>query len=119
MWISRRGGRSTAVRLGGLNTDAGHGQGTEGTGGARVTRTLLLITGMRDNGCREIVSQALEIVTGVREVQVNLYRARAVIVHDRSCAASELIEAIERAGYGAEIGRRLAEKRNRRLTFGG
>lgn len=74
-----------------------------------MSRTLLLITGMRDNGCREIVTQALEILRGVSDVEVNLYRARAAIVHDSKVLPSELIEAVERVGYAASIGRPAEE----------
>lgn len=66
-----------------------------------ATRTLVLIAGMRDNGCREVVTQALETVPGVSDVRVNLYRACALIVHDNSCDEMEFISAIENAGFGA------------------
>ena len=65
-------------------------------------RTRLLIHGMRDNTCRESVVQALQNVPGVQDVHVNLYRAQAVIIHQPSCAAADLIEAVDRLGYAAQ-----------------
>ncbi len=67
------------------------------------TRTLLLITGMKDNACRERVAGALERVRGVREVVVNLFRASASIHHEPSCAAGNLVRAVTEAGYGATL----------------
>lgn len=64
---------------------------------------VLLIVGMKDNGCREIVVEALEIVRGVKEVHVNLYRGHAIISHEPHCEAADLIAAVERAGYGASL----------------
>ena len=64
------------------------------------TRTVLPIMGMRDNRCRERVAEALEAVAGVRDVDVNLHRARATILHERSCSLNDLVSAIVRAGYG-------------------
>ncbi len=69
-----------------------------------ATRTLLLITGMRDNRCRESVAGVLERVLGVKEVHVNLFRARATIIHEPPCAPADLIAAMARAGYGAALG---------------
>lgn len=66
-------------------------------------RTVLLIAGMRDNRCREIVMRALEIIEGVREVDVNMFRARATVAHDAACDPTELVRAVARAGYGAAI----------------
>jgi len=40
---------------------------------------------------------------GVKEVQVNLFRARAVIVHDACCTVDSLIAAIAQAGDAATI----------------
>lgn len=70
-----------------------------------VTRTVLLITGMRNNSCREAVAEALSIVSGVREVHVTLYRAWATVTHEASCAPRDLIDAVARAGYTAALGK--------------
>jgi copper chaperone CopZ len=64
---------------------------------------VLLITGMKDNACREIVTEVLESVNGVNAVQVNLVRASAVVVHEPSCTSADLIAAVGRRGYVAAI----------------
>ena len=66
-------------------------------------RTTLLITGMRDNACRERVAAALEAIPGVREVDVNLYRARATIAHAADCSDADLIRAVVQIGYAAAL----------------
>jgi copper chaperone CopZ len=64
-------------------------------------QSLLLISGMRNNGCRGIVTRVLREVQGVREAHVNLYRASALVIHEPWCSTSELIVAVILAGYGA------------------
>jgi cation transport ATPase len=56
--------------------------------------TVLLISGMRDNACREMLARVLERQVGVRQVHVNLYRAAATVVHDASISVEGLIQAI-------------------------
>lgn len=68
-----------------------------------TTRTVLLIAGMRGNHCREQIAVALESFAGVKEVDVNLYRARATIIHDSLCEAAELIRIVLGTGYGASL----------------
>lgn len=68
-----------------------------------ATKTLLHLTGMRGNRCRECVVAAVEAVAGVRDVSVNLFRASATIVHERHCSASDLVAAVSRAGYRAAV----------------
>jgi len=62
-----------------------------------------MIMGMRDHRCRESITQALEAVAGVKGVDVNLYRARAVIVHAPTCEPAALVRAVEAVGYGAAL----------------
>lgn len=69
----------------------------------RETKTVLLIAGMKDNGCREAVAATLELVHGVVEVHVSLYRGSATISHSVQCKTVDLIAVIERAGYGASV----------------
>jgi cation transport ATPase len=64
--------------------------------------TVLMIAGMRDNACRQKVAEAIESIAGVKDVNVNLYRARATIVHEPPCAQSMLMQTIEESGYAAE-----------------
>jgi copper chaperone CopZ len=74
------------------------------------TRTELLIVGMRGNSCRELVAEVLTRVPGVRDVQVSLLRARAVVVREAGCKESELIRAVMEAGFGATL--RTSEARS-------
>lgn len=69
----------------------------------RTVSTVLMIMGMRDNACRERIVDALGKVRGVRDVDVNLMRARATVTHERTCDASELVWAVVRAGFGAAL----------------
>jgi Cu+-exporting ATPase len=69
----------------------------------RSVRTVLWIVGMRDCQCRDVVAEALESVQGVCEVDVNLFRARAVISHDAACTSADLVRAVGRAGYDAKL----------------
>ncbi len=59
--------------------------------------------GMRDNSCRERISEVLGSVKGVRSVNVSLIRARAVIEHEASCEPADLVSAVVNAGYGAAL----------------
>jgi Cu+-exporting ATPase len=65
--------------------------------------TVLHISGMRDNACRETVLKALEAIEGVLDVDVNLYRARATIAHRGACQRASLMRAVMRAGYEATL----------------
>lgn len=66
-------------------------------------RTVLAISGMRDNDCRERVCRALGRVNGVKDVSVSLIRARAVVEHHQPCDPAELVRAVTGAGYGATL----------------
>ena len=66
----------------------------------QLTKSALMILGMRGNICRERVAAILEVVPGVMDVDVNLHRARATIVHQPSCTMAHLTLAVERQGYG-------------------
>jgi copper chaperone CopZ len=68
-----------------------------------LRQTVLLISGMRGNVCRERIAAALQAVRGVRSVDVSLYRARATIVHDRTCDRSALFRATLNTGYNASV----------------
>lgn len=70
---------------------------------SEVTKTLLVIMGMRDNSCRERVSEVLGNVKGVRNVNVSLIRARAVVEHEAPCVAADLVWAVVNAGYDAAL----------------
>jgi copper chaperone CopZ len=68
-----------------------------------LTGVILLISGMRGNGCREMITGMLEGLPGVWNVEVNLFRARAEVSFTAPCELSHLTSAIERAGYGVSI----------------
>ena len=66
-----------------------------------TVKTVLLITGMRENTCRERVVRALRRVGGVKDASVSLLRANAVVTYVPPCRPELLIEAVARAGYAA------------------
>lgn len=66
-----------------------------------MTTTRLLISGMRDNCCRERIAEVVTALSGVKEVEVSLFRAAAFVVHDGTCSVQEIVQAIGRAGFGA------------------
>lgn len=66
-----------------------------------LTRTVLTVMGMRNNTCRELLIQRLELIEGVRDVDISFHRATATISHTPSCRPGDLVWAIVHAGYGA------------------
>jgi copper chaperone CopZ len=68
-----------------------------------VTRTVLIIMGMRDNACRERIAKLLAAIDGVQEVDINLHRARARVLHTPPCQPADLVWSIVQAGYGASL----------------
>jgi copper chaperone CopZ len=64
----------------------------------------LSITGMTCGSCVQHVSEALRGVDGVAEAQVDLQGSRATVTYDPASATAErMIEAVEEAGYRAEV----------------
>jgi len=66
---------------------------------SRNTRTVLLIAGMCDNGSREQIAEALGRVNGVKQVDVTLFRAKAIVIHDPHCEPVELVRAVAGTGH--------------------
>jgi Cu+-exporting ATPase len=66
-------------------------------------KTVCLLYGCQCNACCERIERALRRVNGVRNVEVNLYKATATVEHDEACLCENLIAAVERVGYLAEI----------------
>ncbi|MCW5756808.1 MAG: heavy-metal-associated domain-containing protein [Phycisphaeraceae bacterium] len=62
--------------------------------------TVFTILGMRDKQCREILTNILRAVEGVREVTVSPITTRASVWHDPPCTAPALAWAILSLGYG-------------------
>ncbi len=61
-----------------------------------------MIAGMRDNACRRKIAEAIRSIPGVHDVDVNLYRASATIVHNCFCDVTELQQTVEKIGYATE-----------------
>lgn len=66
-------------------------------------KTLCLLYGCHCNACCERIDAALRKVKGVRHVDVNLFKATAMVEHDEGCLPQHLLDAVERAGYLASL----------------
>lgn len=64
--------------------------------------TTLRIEGMSCNHCLSAVESALKAVPGVQDATVNLNEGTATVTHDQPVALSDLIAAVDEAGYQAE-----------------
>jgi P-type Cu+ transporter len=71
----------------------------------------LLINGMSCASCVSHVQNALQSVSGVTQARVNLAERTALVMG--SASAAELVQAVEKAGYGAEAIEDDAERRER------
>lgn len=63
--------------------------------------TTLRITGMTCNGCVKHVDKALRGVPGVSAVEVSLPEQTAKVVHEDTAPVTDLVAAVESAGYTA------------------
>ncbi len=64
---------------------------------------VLKVTGMSCGGCVNNVTQALQAVNGVDDVQVSLSAGEATVQYDeRLTSAEQLKSAVSGAGYGAD-----------------
>jgi copper chaperone CopZ len=68
-----------------------------------TTTTVLLIAGMRGIGCGQKIASALGAVKGVGSALVDFWSARATIIHHAPCNTSQLIGAVQAAGYSASL----------------
>jgi copper chaperone CopZ len=68
-----------------------------------VQRSTLLITGMSCGSCRQHATKALQAVSGVTQVQVDLASGRAEVVHVSAVTVDALIASVVAAGYGANV----------------
>lgn len=71
----------------------------------------LLINGMSCASCVSRVQKALAAVPGVAQARVNLAERTALVIG--SASAAELVQAVEKAGYGAEAIEDDLERRER------
>ncbi len=69
--------------------------------GDAADTVMLTVTGMTCGGCANAVNRVLSGVAGVAKVDVDLASGRATVTG--TAAATELIRAIESAGFGARI----------------
>lgn len=61
------------------------------------------VTGMHCSGCKDRVAKVLNNLKGIRSAEVSLDEERAEVTYDSEQAeVSQMIEAIEKAGYDAE-----------------
>lgn len=65
--------------------------------------TTLEVDGMTCNGCVQNVTNLLNGVDGVTEVNVTLTPGRAMVTHADGIGAEQLIGCIEDAGYDAKL----------------
>jgi Cu+-exporting ATPase len=68
-----------------------------------MTRAVLDISGMTCASCAAHVEKALSRVDGVSQAEVNLALERANVEFDGTGGPEALINAVERAGYGASL----------------
>ncbi len=61
----------------------------------RRAKVVLLISGMRENACREKVEEALGRITGVIDVGVSLMRGGGVVEFQSPCTEEDLIRAVD------------------------
>ena len=64
-------------------------------------RVELPITGMTCGGCARQVDRGLSAVPGVRDVEIDRLRNRAIIVVERGTPHVALIDAVRGAGFAA------------------
>jgi len=70
-------------------------------------RQQLRIEGMHCASCSQSVERALQSVPGVQHATVNLLTEQATIEHDGAVSSSDLIEAVEAAGFKAFVDEQL------------
>lgn len=65
--------------------------------------TILKVTGMSCGACVNHVTKALQSVAGVKLAAVDLSSGAATVKHDEDAKAEAMVEAVEEAGYHAQI----------------
>jgi P-type Cu+ transporter len=70
---------------------------------ARPTRTTMAITGMTCSACVASLEKVLAAVPGVRTAAVSLLTETGMVQHEVSVAASDLVRAVEDAGFAAHV----------------
>lgn len=70
-----------------------------------MTETQLNVKGMSCASCIRHVSQALNDIDGVAQVDVRLREGRVLVQHAAELDTATLCSAVEAAGYEAELAR--------------
>jgi mercuric reductase len=87
---------------------------------AERTQVTLDVQGMTCDGCAAHVEKALRAVTGVEDAKVPSWRAaRATVTAAAPVADDLLVEAVERAGYRAQVRERRAVREGRKFPARG
>ena len=68
-----------------------------------MTTTILRISGMTCDGCRESVETALQNVEGVQAARVDLESGKAQVLHGRGVDGDRLAGAAREAGFEARV----------------
>lgn len=71
--------------------------------------TKLSLTGMTCSTCTVTVDRTLRAIPGVEEVKVNLQLQQVLVLHSALTGGEQLKNAVEHAGYDAEIGPRSTD----------
>lgn len=71
--------------------------------GTSSQRVNLSLSGMHCASCALLIEKSLKKVPGVKEAKVNFVAEKAMLTVDSGVAPADLIQAVKKAGYGAEI----------------
>lgn len=66
-------------------------------------RTVWLLYGCRCRACCDQVERTVRLVAGVMHAEANLYKATLTVEHDDRCTCGDILAAVERIGYLAEL----------------
>lgn len=74
---------------------------------------IIKVTGMTCGGCSSVVTKILKAVSGVKDVNVSLSDAEAIVQYDETLTSAEQLKfVIKEAGYG------VMESYNSQSTLG-
>ena len=66
-----------------------------------MNTTTLTITGMRDEHCLRLVTNAIQDLPGIGYLEISLETGAATIEHGQFVSAADIYQAIEDAGFSA------------------
>jgi len=70
---------------------------------AFAAETTLKVDGMTCPMCVKTIKGALKGIKGVKDASVSLKEGKAVVTHEDSVKAEQLVEAVKKEGYGASL----------------